>query len=558
MTRGHRNKAQVKKIRKATTPGGLGRLEWMAAILLTVVVLFSHVELFRHAGGLWRDEVNTLNLSTMPSLRDIWRLSQFDSFPLLWFLVVRGWTALSSAANDTSLRVLGMLVGLAIVAALWLNARKLLNFSVPLLALTLVGLNPSVIRWGDSLRAYGFGVLTILLAFGLLWRAFQSPTPWRVFLAMMSVLCAVHTLYYNAVLLFAIGTGCMIVGVRRRQWKRVMMVAGIGLGAAVTLLPYFVTVHRVRQWNMLVQVPTGEPHLWSKLCVPLGAQGQFMIWVWVAFGALAVATALVAQFRRRTPNLTESQRDFALFGGSALVIGAAGYVVFLKVLNYPTQPWYYLALMAFAALAMEVVLSVMFTHRSARKGRIILVAIVVVFSLRPMWRSLQARQTNIDLIAEDIGQKANQGDLIVVNDWTLGITFDHYYRGNAPWMTTPPIRDHKLHRYDLVKDLMSNPDALRPLLEAMGNTLRSGHRLWVVGALPTSRSGEKPQSLPPPPLPGIGWDEGPYGFAWARQAGYFVQTHALTGQIEQFGGQVNPYEAPVLEILEGWHSGPGK
>ena len=43
-----------------------------------------------HAGPLWRDETNTFNLAHMPSLRDIWHNLQFDSFPLLWPLLVRG------------------------------------------------------------------------------------------------------------------------------------------------------------------------------------------------------------------------------------------------------------------------------------------------------------------------------------------------------------------------------------------------------------------------------------------------------------------------------------
>ena len=41
-----------------------------------------------NAGPLWRDETNTFNLAHMPSLRDIWHNMQFDSFPLLWPLLV--------------------------------------------------------------------------------------------------------------------------------------------------------------------------------------------------------------------------------------------------------------------------------------------------------------------------------------------------------------------------------------------------------------------------------------------------------------------------------------
>ena len=43
-----------------------------------------------NAGPLWRDETNTFNLARMPSFRDIWNNLRFESFPLLWPLVVRG------------------------------------------------------------------------------------------------------------------------------------------------------------------------------------------------------------------------------------------------------------------------------------------------------------------------------------------------------------------------------------------------------------------------------------------------------------------------------------
>jgi hypothetical protein len=377
-------------------------------------------------------------------------------------------------------------------------------------------------------------------------------------LATIAAVCAVQSLYYNAVLLFAIGTACMIVGIRRRQWKRVAMVAGVGLIAAITVLPYFGTVNRVRQWNMLIQIPFSGHRLWSKLCVPLGAQGQFMIWVWLTLVGLAMITAMVAQIRRLTPDLSDERRDLALFGGSALVIGLLGYIAFLKVLSYDTGPWYYLALMVFIALAIEVVLSIIFTRWPARLARILLVAIVVILSVQSLRQSLQVRQTNIDLIAANVGKNANQNDLIIINGWVMSANFDRHFKGNTPWMTIPPIHDHKLHRYDLIKELMLTPQPLQPLLEAIRRTLQSGHRLWIVGLFPAPPPGQAPQSLPPPPLPGSGWNESPYDYAWSLEVGYFIQSHATNARVEKFGEVVAGYENPRLEVVEGWQSDSGK
>ncbi len=61
-----------------------------------------------HAGPLWRDETNTFNLAYMPSLRDVWHSLQFESFPLLWPLLVRGCGMLGLTGGDMGIRISGV------------------------------------------------------------------------------------------------------------------------------------------------------------------------------------------------------------------------------------------------------------------------------------------------------------------------------------------------------------------------------------------------------------------------------------------------------------------
>src|SRR6266481_3326054 len=72
--------------------------------------------------------------------------------------------------NDFALRTLGMTLGLLVLAALWWAALRLTG-RPPLLALLLFGLSPVGVRYGDSLRAYPFATLTIIIAFVLVSRA---------------------------------------------------------------------------------------------------------------------------------------------------------------------------------------------------------------------------------------------------------------------------------------------------------------------------------------------------------------------------------------------------
>ena len=77
-----------------STPRGVGRaaLVPFAVALLALLALVAalHLRLLLRGGGLWRDEVNTLHVATMPSLGELWRALEFESAPVLWPLVLRG------------------------------------------------------------------------------------------------------------------------------------------------------------------------------------------------------------------------------------------------------------------------------------------------------------------------------------------------------------------------------------------------------------------------------------------------------------------------------------
>ena len=525
------------------------------AVALTVLAVAGHVAVFRHAGALWRDEASTVFLANLPTFGDVLNHLQFDSFPIVWTLLTRTWTAVAGPANDTALRLLGLLVGLGLLGAIWLTVRKFLQLPSPLLALVLVGLNPLIVLWGDSMRAWGLGSLAIVLVAGLLWRVIQAPTLGRVALAALAAILAVQTLYHNAFLLFALAAAAMIVAARRRRWRRAGLVAAIGLAAALSLAPYYLPITRAGQWNMLLGITQGFAHYWSEYGQLLGSGGSFMVTDWVALAVAAVVAAALAQSPRFSPHLSAQRRDLALFAGLALVISLAAYVVFLHVLHYRTNPWYFIVLTVLVAVALEVALGVFAAAPALRTARLVLAAALAAAALIFGWHELLTRQTNIDLIAAELQRQADKNDLILVSSWTSGVTFNRYYHGPTPWMTIPPLEDHQLHRYDLIKELMLRSDATRPNLEALARTLRSGHKVWLVGVLPVFRPGEVPAWPGPPPLPGTGWYAPPYEAFWPAQVGYFLQSHVdlRKARLQTFGEQVSAFENPVLEVVEGWH-----
>src|SRR5688500_5399044 len=99
------------------------------------------------AGALWRDETNTVGLATLPTLGDVWKNLQYDSFPLLWPLLLRAFSALAGPMNDPAFHILGFCVGMGVVAAIWLYAWTF-RHSFPLLSLALLAMSPSLTVWG--------------------------------------------------------------------------------------------------------------------------------------------------------------------------------------------------------------------------------------------------------------------------------------------------------------------------------------------------------------------------------------------------------------------------
>ena len=66
----------------------LGHFNWAIAALVTLCAVYLHALFFLNAGGLWRDEVDLVNLSLLPSVSEVWQNLPHDSSPILMHLAV--------------------------------------------------------------------------------------------------------------------------------------------------------------------------------------------------------------------------------------------------------------------------------------------------------------------------------------------------------------------------------------------------------------------------------------------------------------------------------------
>ena len=533
-------------------------LEWMAVLLVAACALALHLRFIQHVGGLWRDEANSVNLATVPSLGEMWRSLDYDSFPVLYFLVLRGWTGIFGADNDFALRALGLVFGLGVLEILWANARAF-GARLPVLSFALLGLNPMFIRYGDSNRAFGLGIVLILLAFGNFWRLVQAPggpSRKQIGLAAVSALLAVHCLYYNAVLLFAIALGALAVAARTRAWRTAIIILSIGFVAAVSLLPYVPMMIRMRHWTFLVKtLPCDFAGLWERAGDVLGSPISGSIWIWSGLvlggGVFVPGYVFLNRARAKIPAAV-------LFGTVALFASLASYMVFLRVLGYLTQPWYYITIVAFAAASLEMVFGAWpALPNLARLPRPLIAIVLLGLSAQEAWAQLTIRHTNADLAAREIQARSSKGDLIFFPVWNEAISFLRYYHGEAEVATVPPISDLRFHRYDLVLEQMMTEDANRPNLARIEETLRSGHRVFLANELISPEPGQTLAKLHPAYQDETGkWQGSPYYLVWQQEAGRLIREHATAGGHIAIplpeGESVQDYEELSPSVVQGW------
>jgi hypothetical protein len=213
----------------------LKKLEWGVAILLSAAAISLLIGRALHAGPLWRDECASAQLALMPTVSQVLENFQRETFPAFFYLLIRFYSKLAGT-SDVAFRIFGLGVGLALVGALWLNARRLAA-GVPILALSLLALNSSFIIWGTTVRGYGIGSVAIVLAFGAIAALLVNTSKVSCAFAVLTSIAAVHLLLYNSVLLAVFAIAVAAVCWFTRQVRPIWLVAVIGVLCLASILP---------------------------------------------------------------------------------------------------------------------------------------------------------------------------------------------------------------------------------------------------------------------------------------------------------------------------------
>src|SRR2546423_8839205 len=331
--------------------------ERVFAIVISALALSLLFFRATHAGAIWRDEANSLQLAVMPTLHDVWHNLAFDSFPLLFNLILRAYVGLFGT-NDFVLRAFGIAVGALMVAVAWWNARALAA-GVPIIFLVIVGTNATWLESGTAARGYGVGALAILIAFGLAANLVTRPNRKRLFVFAIVCLIAVHLVYFNIALIAAISAGLIAVFVLRKQLYGAVAVGVIAAVCVISWIPYL-QLYEALDWqvvltsaadlsvrNMLIKV--GE-------MVGNGTIALALIWFASVLAALLAGARQLLRSLRQSP---DSNVPTLLFAVTVALTGLVFQYIFLRAVGYSPQPRSFLGLFVIMTAIAELVLSIL-------------------------------------------------------------------------------------------------------------------------------------------------------------------------------------------------------
>ena len=526
--------------------GALAWAELAAALLITALIVALNLRFSTEAGALWRDEVSTVELATRPTYADVLRSLSLDSAPALYPTLLRLWSSPWTGEQDGPLRTFGFGVATAMLGAIWVTGRTLAA-GPPLLALAVFAAHAGMLQTAGSVKPYGLGGLFIVLAFGAIGRLTAAPRRRALLYALTVAILAVQTLYHNAPLILAVCVAGFAVAAVARERSAALAVLATGVVAAVSLLPYVGVLLASRSWRPLNQSELGTRALLVRSSEMVTEGSWPLAALWAAAAVLVVYG--VVRALRRSLSADPASRTHVLYAVLVIVAATSLHLGFLKLAGRVPQAWQFVPLIA--VVAIDVVLG---GTRSLRWARVGTAVLATALAFPASLDRVGARQTNVDLIAQYVHTAAQPGDLILVNPWYVGITFNRYYRGPVRWMTLPPMEDLTVHRYDLLKLRMTSAEPLAPLYGAIQGALESRHRVWLVGGLLFPPAGYVPPVLPPAPGLPTGWSDGPYTIGWALQTGHFVQTHAERLAVVKIpvDRPVNGLENMGLLVVEGW------
>lgn len=214
--------------------------------------------------ALWLDETISVNIAKLPVTRIPGALSH-DGAPPLYYFLLHYWMALFGR-SDFAVRALSGLISLISLPVFWIAGRRLGGRTVAWVTFFLALSSPFAINYATTARMYSLMILLSLLGFLALSRAYEAPTPRRLF-ELGAVTAAMLYTHYWGLYLALVAAGWLVWRIRTTGRGRPALRAMVAGGVVwLPWAPVFVyqTLH------------TGTP--WTTAASPRDLLGVFQDW----------------------------------------------------------------------------------------------------------------------------------------------------------------------------------------------------------------------------------------------------------------------------------------
>jgi mannosyltransferase len=473
------------------------RPRWVVPVVaaLSALALVVRALIALH-GGLWRDEALFLFIAREPSwgaMLDF--LRQHESHPPLFYAVMRVWLSLVGDSDATALAV-PVVLGAALVPALYSVGSRLLSWRVGLLAAALATVSPIAVEHAAMVRPYSLLPLLALVATYALVRAIDLGG-WRRWAGYAAAtLALVYTHNWAWLVLgaqwVALAACLWRGGARRpaailREWC--LAQAAITLGF-LPWLPSFINQaahagHAPLDLGAVVQTP------WDVFTLVIVLARLFLAGTLMPAGA-GTGSGLVIGWALIVGTLTLLlRRPGSARGGSRVRTGS----VLPVLVAVPTAALCTAAavsvrsdlLQARCILTVAPLLLLLVAYgferlRASGQGRLAGVAAVVLLAayagLLP--QQYTAPRSNVRELTSDLAAKTSTSDLILIAPEFIASSFNRYYSPATEQIDFPAMGRIGAMQFDRTAQRFGDPAALAEAERRLAATHAAGRRVWLI------------------------------------------------------------------------------
>jgi mannosyltransferase len=472
----------------------LGKLAQPLVLVLILLLAFALRVYALEGQSMWSDEGLSLYRARqqpadiLEGLIIIDGVETRDTNPPFYFLLL---SLLRAAAGESifALRYAGVLAGILAIPLIYVLGTAAYGKQVGLTAAFLLAISPFHVWQSQVMRNYSL-LLTLNLAsvYGLFRYALSGSrsADWRwLVLWAVAGLLGIYTHYFGF-FVFAFGFLALAILILRRQGikalarqRRSWIILG---GVLIILLPaVFVAFGRFaagRQFDFhpvsLLQITN---HALSGFSVGISPSLSHPWWLIIPALLLVLAGLLIGWWINRLSTI--------LFIGYQII--PLGLLLLLSIINplYNGVRHLLIGLPSFLVLvAVGVAGNVKINAQKSEYGqawaiwrRVRFLPFILLFLVQAGWlynqfNSPELIRDDIRGVAEYLNEFAGPKDLIILHDTIIGLTFDYYYDGAAPWLGIPALGEQNTDQAE----------------EALQDAAAQAERIWFL-VQPTPRTG---------------------------------------------------------------------